>query len=136
MSQKAEYKTRQREAIVSYLSSLDDAHVTASEIAKHFSQAGIRMGLATIYRNLDRLVEEGVVKRIVVDQSAGACYQYAGKSEACAHHLHIKCERCGKIFHLDCHMVQELQTHVNHKHHFQIDLVKSVLYGICQHCAE
>ena len=57
------YKTRQREAILDYLIDHKDSHVTVNSISDHLEKDGVRVGVTTIYRHLDKLLEvEGDVR--------------------------------------------------------------------------
>ena len=75
MSRSTSYKTKQREAILGYIASLKDAHVTAAQISQYFAKEALPVGKATIYRHLDKLTENGVLRRYVSDGISGACYQ-------------------------------------------------------------
>jgi Fur family ferric uptake transcriptional regulator len=133
----ANYKTKQREAILNYIASLDGGHVTAAQIAEHFEKDNVSVGRTTIYRYLDKLTESGKIRRYTTDGISGACYQYAGESgekSNCRSHLHLKCEECGKLQHFDCDTLTNLQQHVWDKHAFKVNALKTVLYGKCDAC--
>ena len=134
MTRSGEYKTRQQKAILSYIASLDDSHVTAAQIVEHFEKEKIAIGRTTIYRHLDRLTESGKLRRYITDGVSGACYQHVGDMSECKIHLHLKCEGCGKLQHLDCDMLSEIQRHVLDEHSFRIDASRTVLYGNCDEC--
>ena len=130
------YKTKQREAILDYIISLEGAHVTAAQIALHFSKKDASIGKTTIYRHLDRLTENGNLRRYVTDGISGACYQYVGNEAINNAHLHLKCEQCGELFHLECEALDDLEQHVFDKHAFQVNTTKTVLYGTCDDCLQ
>ena len=50
-------------------------------------------------------------------------------------HLHLKCVRCGRIYHLDCHFMDEVRAHLMAEHGFTLQCEGSVLYGLCRSCA-
>ncbi len=129
------YKTRQRESILRYMTEHKDSHVTVSTISDYLSQQGTPVGTATIYRHLEKLVEQGMVRKYTVDASTGACFQFAAPDRECHEHYHLKCERCGKLIHLECHFAIELSEHIYSAHGFAIDPLRTVFYGICQECA-
>ena len=134
MERPANYNTKQSEAILNYIMSLDGAHVTAAQIVLHFEKEEIPIGRTTIYRHLDRLTEIGKVRRYTTDGISGACYQYVNDVEGCDSHLHLKCETCGELLHLECEALDELQQHVIDIHAFRINALKTVLYGQCEAC--
>ena len=48
--------------------------------------------------------------------------------------FHCKCEKCGKLIHLHCEELQEIQSHLLGEHGFQLDPRRTVLYGLCEGC--
>ncbi|MDR3303569.1 MAG: transcriptional repressor [Treponema sp.] len=131
----ANYNTRQRQQILDYLSSVGDAHVTASQIARHFADSEGAIGQTTIYRHLEKLVNLGSIRKYALNDGEGACYQYVTDS-ACHEHFHLKCEQCGQLIHLDCELLDEIEQHLVSEHEFQINALKTVLYGRCGKCRE
>ena len=128
------YNTKQREAVLGYIVSLGDTHVTAAQIVEYFAKENVAIGRTTIYRHLDKLVESGQLRRYTTDRISGACYQYVGGKESCNTHLHLKCEGCGKLLHLKCDELDKIQRHVFNKHAFKVNTLKTVLYGECDTC--
>ena len=136
MKRAANYNTKQREAILNYIISLEGAHVTAAQIAEHFEKEYSPIGRATIYRYLDKLTESGKLRRYTTDGISGACYQHIDNRENCHAHLHLKCEQCGELQHVDCETLDELQHHFFNKHDFEVNPLKTVLYGKCGNCIQ
>ncbi len=136
MNQSSGYKTKQRQAILDYLMDNRDEHVTAASISEHLEQNGSRVGTTTIYRHLDKLLEQGLVRKYTVDGTTSACFQFAGKGENCREHFHLKCEKCGKLIHLSCSRVDTLCSHICEEHGFDIDYFRTVFYGVCKECRE
>ena len=134
MTRPTNYETKHRLAILNYIVSLDGAHVTAAQIAAHFEKEAAPIGKTTIYRHLDKLTESGMLRRYVTDGISGACYQHVEIREDCSNHLHLKCEDCGELLHLDCTALDDLNRHVSAKHAFQVNPMKTVLYGKCKAC--
>ena len=134
MSAKGAYHTKQQEELIKYLRSTKGEHHTAAEIRAHFSKGEQPIGTSTIYRQLERLVQDGTVMKYVLETGDSACYEYAEKTEMCSSHFHCKCEKCGRLIHLDCHELQEIQTHLMEHHGFSWNAGKTVFYGICDRC--
>ena len=130
------YNTKQREAVLKYVASLDGAHVTASQIVEHFENADVPIGRTTIYRHLEKLTQSGKIRKYATDGISGACYQYVDSSEGCHYHLHLKCEGCGKLQHLECEALNKMQHHIFDKHDFEVNALKTVLYGRCGNCLQ
>lgn len=128
------YNTAQGKLILEYMASLGDKHVTAHQIVRHFETAAVVIGQTTVYRHLERLVAEGKIRKYLVSEGKSACYQYIGRNKACQEHFHLKCERCGTLIHVDCTLLDKMQGHLLHEHDFQINLLKTTLYGTCGNC--
>lgn len=126
------YHTRQQQAVLSCIESHRDGHVTALELAEELRAKGVAVGVATIYRQLDKLEAQGRVHKINTEE--GACYQYC--DHAVGDCFLLKCERCGRILHLDCAQLSPLYRHIQEEHHFIINPRKTLLYGLCETCAK
>lgn len=133
--QKAQYKTKQLTELLSFLQSVQGRHVTVNDICKHFSDKGITIGTTTVYRQLERMVQQGLVAKYKVDATSSACFEYIGNhtdgESAC---LHCKCECCGKLIHLHCDEAMKLGRHMLKHHDFQINPLRTVFYGMCSSC--
>ena len=136
MSRSSIYHTRQRDAVLSYIASLGGTHVTATQIAEHFAALETPIGRTTIYRQLDKLTASGEIRRFITDGISGACYQLADRAAHCETHLHLKCDDCGKLEHLDCDALEEMHHHVQAEHAFLVNSIKTVLYGKCASCQQ
>ena len=65
-------------------------HPTADEVYERLRKHLPRISLGTVYRNLDRLSRDGLIRTI---EGAGS-RRYDGDLEE---HWHIRCEGCGRI---------------------------------------
>ncbi|MBO4877017.1 MAG: transcriptional repressor [Ruminococcus sp.] len=135
MKRDSGYNTKQKEKLLSYLVANRNKHTNVQEISAYLSSEGTPLGTATIYRQLDRLVENGVVRKYTFDGKTGACYQYIDESMECHEHFHLKCLGCGKLIHLDCGHLSEIRDHIAEQHSFIIDTSQTVFYGICADCS-
>lgn len=134
-NEKGAYRTKQREIILDYLKKCQDGHVTIDEVTDHLKSEGNKVGRTTIYRYMEKLADEGFLRKYYIEEGVGACYQYQGNSEsACRSHFHLKCVKCGRLFHVSCDFLQQIEEHVYEHHHFLVDNSKTVLYGICEVC--
>lgn len=127
------YKTRQRELILNCLSDAGDRHLTVKDVMYELSKRDINVGQTTIYRHLDRLVSEGVVRRFYSNDSGSTCYQYVG-GRNCTNHYHLKCTQCGELVHFECDELDKLYCHIGNEHGFEIDVARTVFYGKCARC--
>jgi Fur family ferric uptake transcriptional regulator len=126
------YTTRQGEAILSFLSSCQGAHVTAAQVAEYFNAISEPIGRTTVYRRLEKLVAEGKARKYIIDESNAACYQYVEEPQRDRYHL--KCEVCGEVFHLLCDLLDGLGEHIYEEHGFRVNELKTVFYGVCANC--
>ena len=136
MNTRPKYKTRQREKLISYLETVQGAHITAGDVCQAFSREGSAIGQATVYRQLESLVEEGILNKYIIDEKSPACFEFVQPKShrgpgTC---FHCKCEKCGKLIHLHCEELDEIQGHLLGEHGFQLDPRRTVLYGLCEGC--
>lgn len=136
METSSSYKTRQRDQILDCLIQNRDRHITADEILAKLSEENAAVGKTTIYRYLDKLVSQGAVRKYFIEEGKSACYQYMGEDPVCNEHFHLKCIGCGKLIHLECHYMGNLDSHIREHHDFAVDHSKTVLYGKCGDCAK
>ncbi len=134
--QKAAYKTKQQELLFSYLREMKGKHFTAEDVRAHFEAKNISIGIATIYRQLEKLVTEGKIQKYFIDDHSAACFEYAGENcNPSETHFHLKCELCGRLIHLECEELEELGGHLKTEHGFVINPLRTVFYGVCTDCA-
>jgi Fur family ferric uptake transcriptional regulator len=79
-------------AVLAYLAGQDCCR-GAQEIHEALTARGDRIGLASVYRMLDRLDEQGLVQRIDIGDGI-VRYEPAGRAD---HHHHLVCGDCGKV---------------------------------------
>ena len=134
---KKTYSTKHQEELLEYMKSVAGTHVTAGDICMHMRSAGNNIGTATVYRNLEKMVDDGVVNKYIIDEGSSACYEYVGthdhKEGAC---YHLKCESCGKLIHLGCEEISTLNEHIRQHHGFTVNPRRTVFYGICGECSK
>jgi Fur family ferric uptake transcriptional regulator len=130
----ANYHTRQGRSILDYMKSLGDDHVTVNQVALHFADAEDAVGQTTVYRHLEKLAAGGMIRKYVLHDGKSACYQYINGEEHCREHFHLKCENCGALIHLDCDSLNEISRHLFRRHHFHLNMLKTVFYGTCEKC--
>ena len=132
---KGQYNTKNQELLLQYLKETAGRHVTVQDICDHFKSHGNAIGTTTVYRQLERFVDEGIVNKYLLDGSSAAYFEYVDHDhcgeETC---FHCKCEKCGKLIHLHCEEMEAIQNHIMAHHGFKLDSVKTVFYGICEDC--
>ena len=58
------YQTKQMKQILAYLQTIEGTHVTAADVCSYFKEQGINVGTTTVYRNLEKMVEQRLVASI------------------------------------------------------------------------
>ena len=125
------YNTKQKNELLDFFKENKDECFLAKDIIKNSS---ISLGEATVYRTLSRFVEEGLLKKFISPGGSGAYYQYNEKSHGCDSHFHLKCVKCGTLFHMDCSFLKDMTSHIEGEHGFSVDNSKTTLYGTCKNC--
>ena len=138
MANRMQYVTHQRKDMLDYFQSVGGKHVTAADICECFRQSGKKIGMTTVYRHLEKMVDEGIVKKYIIDGNSPACFEYVGGGDACLDPVcfHCKCEKCGKLIHLHCDELEGIGAHLLEHHHFALNAMRTVFYGLCDECMQ
>jgi Fur family ferric uptake transcriptional regulator len=122
-----ERNTRQRDAIRQVFAETDRP-LGPQEILQAAQAYIPALGIATVYRTLKALVEEGWLSPVELPGEPQR-YEMAGKG----HHHHFRCHACDRVYEIDgC--LSNLKRLVPQG--FQIDRHEVVLYGTCNTCVE
>ena len=127
----ASYHTQQYETLLTFLKAGTQTQYTSDDIIQAVCADG-KLGRSTAYRLIGRMTEEGLLRKFHKDKHV--YYQFVEEHDHCSDHFHLKCSGCGKLVHLDCHMMDALQSHILDKHGFSLSPAQTVLYGLCDHC--
>lgn len=125
------YQTRQRRAVLEFLARHGDRQFTVDELRAAMGEDA--PGRSTAYRLLDRLVEEGVVRRFLPEGTHTAAYQ-ATATGHCDAHLHLKCVTCGRLIHLDEAISDAVQSDLMRRAGFAVDDSRTTIFGTCADC--
>ena len=66
MNQRSKYKTKQRETLIRYFETIPGEHFTAGDVCDYFKAQGAPIGQSTVYRQLEALVDEGILNKYVI----------------------------------------------------------------------
>lgn len=119
-------RTKQKEAIVSVLKK-NHQPLLIEEIHRLALKLVPSLGIATVYRTLKSLQEEGNIK-IVELPGQPLHYEEAHKE----HHHHFCCNRCHGVFELEKCLSE---IHQLAPKGFEVTDHEIILYGICSNCA-
>ena len=132
---RTDYRTRLKSELLSLLKEHKAQAMSAKDIYECLQKRGQSANLATVYRQLDRLVEEKALVKSIPEHGKSAHYLWS-EAGACYEHLHMQCMHCGRILHLDCHDADSFARHLEDEHGFVLCVQKTVLYGVCADCAK
>ncbi len=131
----SEYKTKARTLLVEYLKSNPDKRFTARDIYEEILKNFPTVNRTTIYRNLDRLCEQGILVRYREPNQDSWFYQYSSGHQHCNEHMHAQCTECGKIFHLENQFVDDFEEKLHSVYGLDISEEKTIIIGKCDQCS-
>ena len=132
MSERGDYRTRQREAVLGIFLSRPGQAMTAGEVRQALYGQGLRIGRTTVYRCIRLLYERGRLVCIKGGLSAQpASYLHRPRDE---HRISVRCSGCGMIAPLSCDAVLEFEEHLHLDHGFTLNEQDCLLPGLCSAC--
>lgn len=129
------YNTKQKQLIKKIITENKDLQLTCEDISDMLKKANTPVGKATVYRFLEKLAQNGEVRKFTETNCKSATYQFVDKELNCEEHLHLRCVQCGKFFHLGCDFMSGVSEHIKMHHRFEIDNSKTVILGTCENCS-
>jgi len=121
--------TRQRRAVEAEMADADDFR-SAQEIHEALRSAGETIGLTTVYRSLQWLVDAGELDSVKTD-AGEAVYRRCSPS----HHHHLVCRHCGHTVEIAGPAVEKWAESMAERHDYS-DVSHTVeLFGTCTACA-
>jgi Fur family ferric uptake transcriptional regulator len=106
--------------------------VTAREIGQLLDRRGDRVGVASIYRTLEVLEQEGLVQRFDVGETAA---RYEPALPSGEHHHHLVCEHCGQVRAFEDEDLERAISRLARRVEFAIDGHDVTLTGKCPECS-
>lgn len=127
--------TNQRLLVLEVLADHRDKHLTAEDIYELVKEDYPEIGLATIYRTVQLLLEMQLVDRISLDDG---CARYeigeSGAGEGKHHHHHLICRTCGKVIPFRDDLLEELERHIEKETGFHVLDHELKFFGVCKEC--
>lgn len=127
------YQTKQKELIYEYLQTNKGKHIKVQDIINGLNEKGHSIGVSTVYRCLDDLVNKGLVQKYMLDGNAGACYQYGENANLHDAEYHLRCSNCGGLFHFHSEDISNLSKQMREKG-INVNLENTVFSGECDTC--
>jgi Fur family ferric uptake transcriptional regulator len=122
--------TRQRTAILHALQEAG-SFLSAQELYDTLRSKGLRVGLTTVYRNLQMMAdlnEVDVVRRTDGESIFRRC-------DADDHHHHLVCRSCGSTVELANDELEAWAKSLAEKHRFSEVTHDLELFGLCRECS-
>ena len=118
--------SKQREIILDYVNHCH-CHPSADQIYQEVKKVLPTISFSTVYRNLNQLIEQKLIKKVSLD---GQKYIFDDVAEE---HVHFYCTKCGKL--KDIWLPDELNI-LKQKLDGDIQSIEVVVKGICDMCKE
>lgn len=125
--------TWQRWAVAAHIALKRDSLFTVEELYSSLKEHYPDIGLTTVYRTLDLLVELGVIDRIRGED--GTARYTIRDPDFKSSHEHI-CQICGKVSELDIDQMQPLLKNLAHDEGLSITHYEIKLFGMCRECMQ
>lgn len=119
--------TKQKQLILDILLKSKN-HPTMKEIYQMVRELDSSIGQATVYRNVNKLVEDGKIRRLLHLEEA---IRYDGNMLL---HDHFACRKCGKIIDLFDNDYYKLQKNIENKYSVKVEQMTFYYEGICNDC--
>jgi Fur family ferric uptake transcriptional regulator len=120
--------TPQREMIIKAIAHQGN-HINADEVFALVQQRARSVNIATVYRTLDLLVEQGFASRIDLGEGR---VMYATTEHG--PHIHLVCRQCGCVIDADQEILSAITLQLKKDYQFDADLQHISLLGLCSSC--
>lgn len=122
--------TIQRDLVLQAVLDLQN-HPTPEEVYMHIRKKHPTISKGTVYRNLNVLVEKGLLSKVDVPDSANRV------DHILSPHYHIECRVCGGVYDMDMpDMSEEIKKHIRNTNGFEIEKHDLIFSGVCPKCKE
>lgn len=125
-----ERSTRQQSAILETLASLDEFR-SAQEIYLSLTKKKFKVGLATVYRTLQKMAEKEQIDAIR-NTEGETLYRHCGQGEG--HHHHLICQECGLTITVEGPAIENWTAEVAKENGFREVSHQVDIFGLCKSC--
>lgn len=120
--------TTQRQIILEELSKVK-SHPTANEVYDMVRKRLPRIGLGTVYRNLELMAESGIILKLEV---GGTQKRFDATTEL---HYHIRCMDCGRVDDIELPVQHQINKAASENTSYQIFSHHIEFSGTCDQCS-
>lgn len=107
-------------------------HIDAEDLLSALKNSGHKISRATVYRNLDLLVDCGLVTKQRLGRNR-YLYEHLHAGQA---HDHLVCTHCGRVVEFVSPGIAALQSRICQAHGFSPKHHQLQIHGVCISCAE
>ncbi|HWQ26035.1 MAG TPA: transcriptional repressor [Chlorobaculum sp.] len=104
-----------------------DIHLDADEIFVRLRKKGVGISRATVYHTLDLLFRFNIVTKV----DLGHKHSHYEKSWGVANHLHIICQKCGKVSEVTSSDLAGMVENLCAEHGFSLGSFSLQVFGEC-----
>ena len=127
--------TPQRKAILEVVSEHMGEHLSSEEIYDFVKVKSPEIGLATVYRTVQLLVELDVLSKLNLDDGY-VRYELNDHDGDQHNHHHLICSECGDIIEVREDLLESIESEIERKYEFQIRDHKLKFFGLCKSCQQ
>ena len=106
---------------------------SAQDVYAELRAEGEAVGLSTVYRHLQALVDDGVVD-VIHTAEGEATYRYCGDPGP-GHHHHLVCRQCGRTEEIEGRAIERWAGDVALAHGYSAVDHTVELFGLCPECS-
>ncbi len=100
--------TQQRETVLEVMLNNQGRHLSAEQVLKAAKQKSPEIGIATVYRTLDKLADMEILHKNIFDDK----FLYELTDDSRHQHHHIICLKCGEITEIEEDFLHNIELHV------------------------
>ncbi|MFI3283771.1 MAG: transcriptional repressor [Erysipelotrichaceae bacterium] len=105
-----------------------DRHMSAEEVFELVNQEEPKIGLATVYRNLNELAEKNLINKV---HDKDQKFFYDGNP---TRHYHVYCQQCHTYQDVPVTYMAKLDEEVAKLTGYKVEVHQLVFEGICEKC--
>lgn len=119
--------SKQRNLVLEALQQ-NPCHPTAETVYAYIRQKDANISLATVYRNLNQLAENGIIQKLDHVDSVARFDHTLEK------HYHFICSQCSAIIDIDSDVIPDLQQRISEQTGLAVESADISFRGICPNC--
>ncbi len=120
--------SKQRELVLQAVQATQGQHPTADALYTYIREQSPNVSLATVYRNLNQLVDAKQIARVSLPGSAD---RFDPVTDG---HFHLLCTQCGEIVDIPREALPDFSAPVQAATGCKVENYSLVFHGRCPHC--